>query len=95
MLRMQTLNVVYQALRTADEPLTVSQLATDVDLTESRSPQRLNFSKPRGRSSVERADTEQNYTPLGTGNAGRPLSHLVSQAGYQTVPPGHQLLLSL
>lgn len=36
LLRMQTVNVIYQSLRTAPEAKTIGALATDLDLTESR-----------------------------------------------------------
>ncbi|WP_137290649.1 hypothetical protein [Natronorubrum halophilum] len=49
MLRMQTLNVVYQGLRDASEPQTVPGLATDLDLTESRVESALEFLESRGR----------------------------------------------
>ncbi len=49
MLRMQTLNVVYQALKNTPEPQTASELATDVDLTESRVESALGFLESKGR----------------------------------------------
>ncbi|WP_121743234.1 hypothetical protein [Natronorubrum halophilum] len=49
MLRMQTLNVVYQGLRDAPEPQTVPELATDLDLTESRVESVLEFLESKGR----------------------------------------------
>lgn len=49
MLRMQTLNVVYQGLRDAPEPQTAPALATDLDLTESRVESALGFLESRGR----------------------------------------------
>lgn len=61
MLRMQTLNVVYQALRDADEPAAVSELATDVDLTESRVESALGFLESKGK--VVRIDDRYRAEP--------------------------------
>lgn len=61
MLRMQTLNVVYQTLRDATEPATVSELATDVDLTESRVASALGFLESKGQ--VERIDDRYRAEP--------------------------------
>ncbi len=47
--RMQTLNVVYQALRDTSEPKTATELATDLDLTESRVGSALGFLQSKGR----------------------------------------------
>jgi len=55
MLRMQTLNVVYQTLNDAPEPQTAPELATNVDLTESRVESALGFLESKGR--VERGET--------------------------------------
>ncbi|ELY62039.1 hypothetical protein [Natronococcus jeotgali] len=49
MLRMQTLNVIYQALKNADGPRTAPELATDLDLTESRVKRALEFLEHEGR----------------------------------------------
>ena len=49
MLRIQTLNVVYQALRDAPEPQTAAELATNVDLTESRVNNALEFLESKDR----------------------------------------------
>lgn len=49
MLRMQTLNIVYQQLKTADEPQTPSTLAADLDLTLSRTESALDFLVSKGR----------------------------------------------
>lgn len=49
MLRMQTLNVVYQALKDAAEPQTPEEVATDLDLTESRVERALGFLDSEGR----------------------------------------------
>ncbi|PGF17898.1 hypothetical protein CP556_18510 [Natrinema sp. CBA1119] len=49
LLRMQTLNVVYQGLRDAPEPQTAPELATDLDLTESRVGSALGFLEGKGR----------------------------------------------
>jgi len=49
MLRMQTLNVVYQALNDAPEPQTAPEVATEVDLTESRVESALGFLESKGR----------------------------------------------
>lgn len=49
MLRIQTLNVVYQGLRDAPEPQTAPELATDLDLTESRVERALGFLESKGR----------------------------------------------
>jgi len=49
MLRMQTLNVVYQALKKASEPQGTEELATDLNLTESRVERALGFLESEGR----------------------------------------------
>jgi len=49
MLRMQTLNVVYQALKDTAEPQSPEELATDLDLTESRVERALGFLDSEGR----------------------------------------------
>ncbi|MFD1570415.1 hypothetical protein [Halorubrum laminariae] len=49
MLRMQTLNGVYQALKNAPEPQTTEELATELDLTESRVERALGFLESDGR----------------------------------------------
>lgn len=49
MLRMQTLNSVYQQLRTTDEPQTVTELADELDLTVSRTESALDFLVSKGR----------------------------------------------
>lgn len=48
MLRMQTLNVVNQALKDSDGPRTVPGLAADLDLTESRVERALSFLAEKG-----------------------------------------------
>ncbi|MDL0122861.1 hypothetical protein [Halobacterium salinarum] len=49
MLRMQTLNVVHQTLKDAAGPRTAQELATDLDLTESRVERALGFLDSEGR----------------------------------------------
>lgn len=49
MLQMQTLNSIYQRLRTTDEPQTPSALAADLDLTVSRTESALDFLVSKGR----------------------------------------------
>jgi hypothetical protein len=49
MLRMQTLNVVYNSLEDASEPKTATDLVTDLDLTESRVEDALQFLTSKGR----------------------------------------------
>ena len=49
MLRMQTLNVVYQGLEDAPAPKTATELAADLDLTESRVERALGFLYTKGR----------------------------------------------
>jgi len=49
MLHMQTLNVVYQGLEDAPEPKTATELAADLDLTESRVERALEFLDTKGR----------------------------------------------
>lgn len=49
MLRMQTLNSVYQRLKTTDEPQTTRELAADLDLTVSRTESALDFLGSKGR----------------------------------------------
>ncbi|EMA51284.1 MULTISPECIES: hypothetical protein [Halococcus] len=49
MLRMQTLNSVYQRLRTVGEPQTPAELAADLGLTESRTESALDFLVSKGR----------------------------------------------
>lgn len=48
MLRMQTLNSVYQRLRNARELQTAAELAADLDLTESRTESALDFLESKG-----------------------------------------------
>lgn len=61
MLRMQTLNVVNQALNDAPEPQTAPELATDVDLTESRVESALGYLESKGR--VERVGNQYRAEP--------------------------------
>jgi|GEM_PF-1035871 len=61
MLRMQTLNVVYQTLNDAPEPQTPPELATNVDLTESRVESALGFLESNGR--VERVRDQYRAEP--------------------------------
>lgn len=61
MLRMQTLNVVYQTLTDAPEPQTAPELATDVDLTESRVESALGYLESKGR--VERVGNQYRAEP--------------------------------
>ncbi|WP_049920909.1 hypothetical protein [Halopiger djelfimassiliensis] len=61
LLRMQTLNVVYQGLRDAAEPKTATALAADLDLTDSRVESALGYLETRGR--VERIEGRYRATP--------------------------------
>lgn len=61
MLRMQTLNVVYQALKNAPEPKTAEAVAGDVDLTESRVESALEFLEDKGR--IERVGNQYHVDP--------------------------------
>lgn len=49
MLRMQTLNGVYQTLRASAKPQTVAEIATDRELTESRVKSALRYLESKGR----------------------------------------------
>ncbi len=49
MLRMQTLNVVYQTLRASTKSRTVAEIATDCELTESRVESALKYLESNGR----------------------------------------------
>jgi len=49
MLRMQTLNSIYQQLKTTEEPQTSAEIATDIDLTVSRTESALDFLIIKGR----------------------------------------------
>ena len=61
MLRMQTLNVVYQTLNDAPRPQTAAELATDVDLTESRVTNALAFLGSKDR--VEQVEDQYRAVP--------------------------------
>lgn len=61
MLRIQTLNVVYQTLADAPEPQTAEALATDVNLTESRVESALGYLESTGR--VERVGNQYRAEP--------------------------------
>lgn len=61
MLRMQTLNVVYQALKNAPEPQTAEELATAVDLTESRVGSALGYLEDKGR--IDRVGNQYRVDP--------------------------------
>ncbi|WP_247004212.1 hypothetical protein [Halosolutus gelatinilyticus] len=61
LLRMQTLNVVYQGLRDASEPQTAAALAADLDLTESRVESALGFMETKGR--VDRIENRYRAVP--------------------------------
>lgn len=61
MLRIQTLNVVYQTLADAPRPRTATEIATDVDLTESRVDSALGYLERKGR--VERVGDQYRAEP--------------------------------
>lgn len=61
MLRIQTLHVVYRALRDAPGPRTAAALATEVDLTESRVESALEYLVHEGR--VERVEDRYRAIP--------------------------------
>lgn len=61
MLRMQTVNSVYHQLKNVREPQTTAELATDLDLTESRTESALDFLDSKGR--VEQVENRYRAEP--------------------------------
>lgn len=84
MLRMQTLNVVYQGLRDAPEPQTAAELAADLDLTESRVEGALGFLESKGR--IERVADRYRAVPPRWGRA-TPVVELLVWLPRRTVRP--------
>lgn len=75
MFRMQTLNRLYQGLRDADQPLTVAELADEVEMLESRVESALEYLVSKGQ--VERSGDRYEAVPPRWGKATPVVSFLV------------------
>lgn len=88
MLRIQTLNVVYQTLRDASEPQTAAELATDRDLTESRVNNALEFLESTDR--VEQVGGQYRAVPPQWGKVS-PIIELLVWFPRRIVRPFHRV----
>lgn len=75
MFRMQTLDRLYQALRDANRPLTVAELADEVEMLESRVESALGYLVEKGQ--VERSGDQYEAVPPRWGKATPVVSFLV------------------